>query len=257
VANEPRITRFNRERAILYGGYWARMSPLERGVYFVLLVNSDFETGIVCPLDFDEIARLAGTSNVNRARQAYKQLEMVGIAETIDEGGGWGHKAKRQLLCPLPFAEAPLFAQEPDETTGPLRGPVVEKKGAAARKTRGPLRDEKGGRPARDRGPRSGPDTLLHISHHSHSSSQEKTTGPRSGPLVSDGGQAVAGEEEEVRKFLRDKGVWASSAKRLASLISLPEVQEIWREVVNDKSAKHRPKVFFSRVNEFVNTPGA
>jgi hypothetical protein len=61
-----------------------------------------------------------------------------------------------------------------------------------------------------------------------------------------------------VRKFLKGKGIWESSATKYARLVQLAKAEEIWRGVVSDAGVKKRSHALFARIRELVDneTPG-
>lgn len=246
----------------MYGGWWSKMTLLERGVWLVLLANSDYCSGIVRDLSQQNLGKLAGCNNLNRMRDAIRRIETFGLMETEDCGGGFGKKSRRRMLSPKPYWGNPLFDQAeaaaaleiPDEmaqessadegSTGPVTGPVDgESYGAGDRPSTGPVSESYGAGDRPSTGPVSGP--LYHISpkHTPHH-------GPAPSRAVSQS-RGFTAKEEEVRKFLASKGIWESSARKLATLVTLEQAMEIWKGVVADTSVRNRKAALFVRLREF------
>jgi hypothetical protein len=259
---EKRVTRFERERAVIRSGVLGQLSELEVKVLFVLNVNSQFDSGRV-EMSMESIARDAGVSNVNRARQAYLRLVGRGLARTLEEGGGRGGVSVRELLCPPVGPSAPLFEQ-PSETgpvsgpvlTGTVRVPVSKEKGDGRRSERGTVDDENRDGARLKTGPVSGPRSQsTHTQKLSHPI-QPRQTGPASGPVLrphleresfegkSGGGTGAGAEAEDVRRFLREKEIFAGAARHYATHFSMADAQALWKQTVNAKGVRSRGAYF-------------
>ena len=270
------VNRFDRERAVVDGGYWARMSHLERGVWFVLLKQSDFETGEV-RMGMVTIAQRAGISNLHRARQACQQIEMQGLCRTVHAGGGKDHAAVRVMLAPEPLRPLPweetvdLFSGHPE--TGTVSVPVTRRMKPSNRDA-GRAHTGTVSRPNRDAGRAQTGTVGVPRSHRSHRSPPpEQQTGTVGGPVSSfsasppvaprmkraEAGPGKAGREKEEEvasglvKKLTGRGLWVSTARQFeAGGLTDSQADQVWREVVNDRGVRDRGKVYHRRLREFL-----
>lgn len=265
MANEVRINRFDRERAVVNGGHWARMTLLERGVWVVLLFASDFDSGVVI-MEQAEIARRAGISNNGRMLGACRAIGValaddppdtrrLGLCRTVERGGGWGRAAVRQMLAPEPAPGFVLEAGVGGVNTTPVSGLVVPNYRAGQRpaisETTGPVNDRyrAGHRP--NTGPVTGP--ASHSSHIHTTTTTAKGAGerpPYTGPM-----RAVdCPSEVVVVALLRHRGLWKEFAELFARALAPAELDFEFRDLVNNpKGIRDRKAVYRSRLERLLN----
>lgn len=272
---DERITPQHRLNAVLNGGYWARMTLLERGVWLVLYGRHDFETGLV-QVPMASIARLAGCSNLRRTRHAVQSIEMQGMLEKIPQAarGGRDHVAIHRLLCPPPLPGLPptdldLFAPLPSPATprtptGPVTGPVDKAvrgiNGAGERRQQGRSATPNGAGARHPTGPVSGPPFTNSLNPPPHLSQHGKSTGPVNGPVGSSGETGGPGRGKEEVEFVEvlhgQRGVYRHHALQFVRQgLTRADADALWRDVVNDRDVKHRGKVYFRRLKDHLQPP--
>jgi len=242
--------------AVVNGGYWSRMSQLERGVWLVLHAFSDFESGRVA-VGIDTLARLAGIKNLHRCRTTCNSLEALGLVKTIQKGGGRSEATVRQLLVCRPLSPLPWFdllADEAAEETGTPHVPVSEGLNrAAGRAQTGTLGDRN-----RDAGrAQTGtPHVPLPLVPPISTPPSKAPGGPVNG--VAAGGRARVArgkqEEEDFFKKLKKRGLFDDTVAEMGPLLTDDEADRPWAEVVNDKNVRveNRPRVYFRRLQRYL-----
>jgi hypothetical protein len=270
-----KINRFDRERAFVRGGHLARLRDLEVRAWAVLMAHSDFRTGRVF-MSMARIAELIGTENLGRARKAVQGLEEMGIIRTVHAGGGRDEAAVREVLMPSPV---PGFGNEPapdlfseleavvpsappaapkDDRQGLPGGPMGESNRDGSRQKQGRFATETGTVCASKQGrfaPETGtvcvpPSYISEISYPPPPTCPPREIGAaqRLRLVKEEGGGDLRGADE-MGSILVSRGIYPHSAKSLSLAGMTREMADgIWKDVVNDRAVKERPKVYYRRL---------
>jgi hypothetical protein len=106
-------------RAVVAGGYLARLDRLEAKLAFAMTKWADYRTLELYP-SIEQLAKSVGSRNLRRVRDALTRLEEMGLTETTHRGGGRGKATTRRLIVPP--------ATEPAEQTETQAVPVSASK---------------------------------------------------------------------------------------------------------------------------------
>lgn len=162
------------QRAVVAGGYLARMTRLQAKLAFALMKYADYRTGELYPT-IEQLAAAVGSLNLTRVREGMNELEEMGVVATTQRGGGRGNATTRRLVIPIVDERAQETETDGVPDSADKQGQFQQQKGDTSEPETGTVLTEKGGH-APSLHPASTP---RHVTPHEHTNGADVPKSPR------------------------------------------------------------------------------